>query len=53
MISTTILTALEKKGDNIEESFAGVICDSTSVNINALKIVVLTRAPVSYGFKMV
>lgn len=38
-LSHTVLTALEKKGDNVEENFAGVVCNNTSANMNSLDLV--------------
>ena len=38
-LSNKVLTALEQKGENVEENFAGVVCDNTSANMNAIDIV--------------
>ena len=38
-LSRTVLTALEKKGNDVEEKFAGVVCDNTSANMNSLNLV--------------
>ena len=43
------MTALEKKGDNVEENFAGVVCDNTSANMNSLTIV-KARHPKLIGY---
>lgn len=38
-LATTVLAALEKKGENVEENYAGVVADNTSANTNALKMI--------------
>ena len=38
-LSRTVLTALEKNGDDVEAKYAGVVCDNTSANMNSLTIV--------------
>ena len=39
LLLNKVLTALEQKGENVEENFAGVVCDNTSANMNAIDIV--------------
>ena len=39
LLAITALAALEKKGENVEENYAGVVADNTSANTNALKMI--------------
>ena len=38
-LSRTVLTALEKKENDVEDNYAGLVCDNTIANMNSLTIV--------------